>query len=453
MLISLFLSFLLIGGGGVTDDILGRLERLERDNASLRGQVSALSVDTVRTNRSRRDAMSSADMNALLAPRSLGNPIGARGGRDTTPDLGSPLLSRLRDDQSMPGTSGRVDTYGGYANMLWDPVFDTIPEDAVTVGAAYTDLGPDWEAIYVVNSGTGPTTRTVQGLQRIGNAATSGSSAVAVVTMDFGVNASDTTLTIRQAFSTALQPALGPIPSWLVGSVLAWPYEATGFTSVSITAEIEDGAGTAYASGESVDVLGLLDIDERGQAEVGYDAPAVSTGYYLRFTINAVKDAGAVAALDLFLSEPLMAFSDDGSVPAFTPAIGLWHPPQLTTLDFVQLNIPAGTTANMPVSENGAPAQIPIPWDGSIVGMSYRMDGTLSAGTLAIKAKINGTAVWTAHSLTSASAADGVADQGPGKDQFVTGDVIAVELVSNAGFLPTTRDIVVVLWLRVNYRE
>lgn len=124
---------------------------------------------------------------------------------------------------------------------------------------------------------------------------------------------------------------------------------------------------------------------------------------------------------------------------------------QLVSLSFVQLNIPAGTTANMPLSENGAPAQIPIPWGGSIVGVSYRMDGTISAGTLNVRAKVNGTNVWTAHALDSASGADGEATQAVGADVFVAGDILAVDLVSSGGFTPTTRDIVVVLWLALDY--
>lgn len=124
---------------------------------------------------------------------------------------------------------------------------------------------------------------------------------------------------------------------------------------------------------------------------------------------------------------------------------------QLTPLTYVQINIPASTTGDLALADAGAPVYAVMPWAGSIVGMSYRIDGVLTAGTLALRATVNGSNVWTAHSLTSASPQNAYATQAPGTDAFAAGDLVGVEYVTNGAYLPTTRDIVVVLWVLIDY--
>jgi hypothetical protein len=144
-------------------------------------------------------------------------------------------------------------------------------------------------------------------------------------------------------------------------------------------------------------------------------------------------------------------YNEGGKISALASQGGSIINFQLVPLTYVQNNIPAATTADMPLSDLGVPGFMAMPWAGSIVGVSYRMDGSISAGTLAIRATVGGVNVWTAHSLTSASPQDDVATQNIGTDQFVSGDLVGVDLVTNGAFLPTTRDIVVTLWLAVNF--
>lgn len=150
---------------------------------------------------------------------------------------------------------------------------------------------------------------------------------------------------------------------------------------------------------------------------------------------------------------PGQIYQDGGTawVEQFNTSVPMPLGHQLVPVTFVQNNIAAGTTANMDMSSSGSPALLKMPWSGSIVGASYRMDGTLSAGTLAVRATVNGSNVWTAHSLTSASPQTDYTSQPLGTDAFIPGDTVGVELSSNGGFLPTTRDIIVTLWLAITY--
>lgn len=461
-MLRLFLALLLaIGGSGMTDEILSRLSKLETDNAALRGQVGALTMDSVRSGRNRRDAMSTQDMNALLAPRNMAAPIGNRSGRDTTPDLGSPLMARLRDDAGVDIAVGRIDPFAGYANLLVDPTFDTLGASPIgagtTIGTGYTAISPEWQAKYVLNSGTVATTRGASRLATRTDAAFAyGSSAVLEMTFIFGVNASDMTIYLRP--TTAYSASGSTVPSWLTAGIRISLLDLGGGSTPNIPAtaylEIVDSADTVLASGDPDDLMNLLDLAEQARLEVGYEGPAVSTGYRFRLRIDLVKSAGATGQTYIDVSEPLLAFSDDGSAPAYTPAVGSWKPGspglQLASRMFLQNNVAAGATSTLDLGAVGFANRVGEVWDGSVVGMAYRWNAAVTNGSFTIRVQKNGATVWTAFS--GATAQGDQISQPPDLDTFTIGDTLTVDVITTAGFLPTgTNDLIVELFVLLDF--
>ena len=431
----------LIGSTPMTDDLL----------RSLSQRVAALETEAIRSKRT-RDAF---DADRMLAPRSLAAPIGIRGMTgDRTPDLATPLLARLRDDASVASFAGRTDTFDGYANALADPTFDTYTTTTTTIGTGYTALGPEWEAKYVLNSGTVATTRTSNLAATRAQAGFAFlSSAIAGFNLIFNTNASDMTVYLRTVDAFSLITGLDVEPSWLVGSLRMWP---TIVDNVTITAylEIVDSTDTVLASGDVEDVAALADLVEQGLLAVAYEGPAINTQDRWRLRVDITKTAGATGQAVLVLGEPLLSGSNDGSSPAFTPAVGAWLPGapgrQLITRSFVADNVGAGATTVLDVSASGFPGQVPEVWGGSIVGLSYRWTANITGGTHSLRVTKNGSTVWTP--ISGASSREGYDSQSPFLDTFVAGDTLNVEVVTGGGFLPAgTNDIVVVLYLLLDY--
>lgn len=85
---------------------------------------------------------------------------------------------------------------------------------------------------------------------------------------------------------------------------------------------------------------------------------------------------------------------------------------------------------------------------GSIVGIATRFSGTVTAGQATVTITKNGAAGTLNVVSTSASNQNGgVAVQATGIDTYVAGDLIGVQITTNAGFLPVTTD--VEAWLQV----
>ena len=435
-----------------------RLAALEASTLAMRSTVSELGREAIRSRRY-RDAGDASSLEARLDPGTLvGIPAYRSGAPSTLPDLGRPLLARLRDDASMPGlAAGSNDPVQGYANLLADPTFDTTAKytGGQAIGTALTEIGPEWRAKYVLNSGTVATTVSVDNYARRGPQAAPlmyGSSGILEFALVFGVNASDMTIYLdnTNAYSTS-----GPgIPSWLVGSL------RTGtlfYSNVTITTNLEivDNSGVVIATGDIADLVPLYAMQEQASLEVGYAGPAASTNYRWRLRLDVTKTAGSAGAANVLITEPLLAFSNDGSAGMFTPAVGAWLPGvpgyQLVTRTFVYQDIGAGATLTAARSDIAMPTVLQERWGGSIVGAAYRMDNTTAAGTLTVKVQVNGSDVWTPFSITSGSPQGDRATQYINTDAFVAGDEIKVVLVTNAGFLPTTRDIIVELDLLLTY--
>ena len=441
-----------------------RLAALEAQGAALRAQVGALSTEMVRGRRNMRDGMSPSDVAALLSPRNIGQPIGSRSGTDRTPDLATPLLARLRDDASLPGlSSGRVDTFDGYANVLSDPTFDTLAAKPLgsfaTIGTGYTAIGPYWEAKYVLNSGTVATTRSMGQFSPRGDAAGYGygvgSSAIGELIFVFGTDASDMTIYLRP---TATYLWEQPLPSWLVSSMRIWLLDIGGASTPNVPAtaylEIVDSTDTVVASGDTEDLMNLMDLNEFGALDAAFETPTVSTGYRPRLRIDLVKTAGATGQTYILLAETLFAGSNDGSAPAYTPAVGSWLPGapgrQLVKRTFVANNLVNSTTVTLDVSATGYANQVPEAWGGSIVGVAYRWTADITAGAHSVDIRKNGSTVWGAFS--GASAREDAVTQPPWINRFNALDDLTIDVTTNVAFAPSgSNDIVVELYLLLDY--
>lgn len=443
------------------DALARRLDALEAGRLSDRLMLDRLLNDAVRRRRSRTEP--EEDLVGRLSPGTLTGGHGVRRGRpDTLPDLGSPLLSRLRDDPSLQGMSdGRLDP--GRPNLLFDPLLDRFV-GAGALTTAYVAHGEGWEAKYTLNSGTVATTRTadhqggrgakwptpiddyVYGFE---------SSSNVVLTLVFGTAACDMTVFIRP--STAWTPVPEYLPSWITAAVKMLTPLSDTMTSATATLQITDAADVVLAESDPLDLLAIETLVEVSGLQTGYQTPVTTASYRWRLRIDAVKAAGAVAELQALFCDPQLSYSDDGTPPPFTPNLGFYWMSgspgyQLVGIPFALLNIPAGATTELQVADNalgiGSP-RIRAPWAGSIVGLSYRMSAAVGAGTLALEATRNGTSVWTAFAAGLLAIEDG-ATQRPGTDIFGATGVLGVQAVASAG-ITAGLDIAAMLWVLVNY--
>lgn len=116
---------------------------------------------------------------------------------------------------------------------------------------------------------------------------------------------------------------------------------------------------------------------------------------------------------------------------------------------WAQLSITPSQT-NVPLS-----AQVSTDFDdlkmiraGSIVGMATRLVSAMVAGTLTVTVTKNGAAgTLTIVSTSGGNASGGVATQAAGIDTYVAGDLIGIQLTTDAGFLPLSDNIEA--WLEV----
>lgn len=321
------------------DDVLARIGALEAQNTGLRSRVSELETSAVRANRQRAQA----DLTGLVSrldPGALTHLAAYRGGESRLPALAQPLLARLKDDASMGGmVAGRVDPTASFGNVLPDPVFETLPTayTLTSVDSLISDANPQWltwTANYVLNSGTAPgVVKTIgKGFLRWINGRGYGSltdqvssSGWGVLTLQWGAAAGDLTVYLT---SSATDPAtLGAlIESWLTAGVDAMvPGAYSHVTSATAYVEIINSTGTLEAQSDPVDLLALNDADLRGTLQTALEGPSNVDEYRWRLRIDVVYPATA-GSIEIAFTQPQLSWSEDGSLPQFTPAVGRWVP-------------------------------------------------------------------------------------------------------------------------------
>lgn len=354
---------LLLGVLPVMDELDARLRALESETSALRMGQSQLIDSLLRQGRARADAADTAAFEARLQPGTLDGVVRARGGgSDRTPALATPLLQRLMDDAGMSGSApGRPDL--GYPNLLLDPLFESVSGGA-TLTTSYASYGTEWEAKYANVSGTAPTSRSFTEQNQRGNPDPSVSVFLGFensVTVDawlgFGANAGSAVAYLRAA--TGWTPSASFLPSWLVASVRVLPstVDAADLLTATMTLQIVDASDAVVAESEPVDILALYDLGEPILIEAALEAPDSAETYRWRVALAASKGAGPSPDVIVSMVDPMLAYSDDGAAPPFTPAVGPRWPQRQTQTVY--------RAANQSIPDNNDTA---ISWDTLVSG-------------------------------------------------------------------------------------
>ena len=307
------------------------LDQLRTEMAAMRAQLGALTQEVIRGGRSKRDGLSGADAAHLLSPRSLSRPIGLRPATaEAAPDLGSPLLSRLRDDAALGSLAAGSPDYG-YPNLLNDPLFATMEYLGSSLTTSYVARGTEWEAKYVLNSGTAPATRDLEpGVSRGSSGSAYGFEHSSLASLDLSFASAGSITVYLRPIADHL-PFAEFLPSWITAS--GWFVVQTSGTNLTATAKVQiiDDIDTVLAESDEVDLVTLGDIAEATPAYAAYEGPVALDPYRVRFVITV--EATAAAGTIIGIGNPLLAYSDDGSPPPFTPAVGFFYTPGGATAD------------------------------------------------------------------------------------------------------------------------
>lgn len=117
---------------------------------------------------------------------------------------------------------------------------------------------------------------------------------------------------------------------------------------------------------------------------------------------------------------------------------------------FTQDDVADSQSAVALLVAGSTPTEIEMPWAGSIVGISILSNDSRTAGSCIVDATINGVATGLQAILNASNADHHSAVQAIAVDAFSAGDRIGVDITTDAGWLPVTADIVVVVYVSFN---
>jgi len=265
-----------------------------------------------------------AQLEARLAPSSLvGTSLRASAGGG--PDLGSPLMDRLRADGSLGhSVAGSPQAVQASGNLLKDAALEYLYPTTETVTTSWVRVNRHWEMRYVLNSGTTPTSVELgRALERVQYSQLS--SAIAAITVIWA-DAANITVQLRTYDITSSIAAVD------------WPYTVAAVrilqssvgpntTVCTATVSVLDSAKDKEDESEPADLLVLADIDgEARPFAVSEPAGGVGQqGWQLDVTLDNATGSGAPSDVVRFM-EPTFAYTDEESPPTFQPAVGDWNP-------------------------------------------------------------------------------------------------------------------------------
>jgi hypothetical protein len=122
---------------------------------------------------------------------------------------------------------------------------------------------------------------------------------------------------------------------------------------------------------------------------------------------------------------------------------------QLVALPFGQANVAASQTdVQLVASDPSANDGYAMPFDGEVVAVSWNLSAASTAGSLTVGATVEGTedADTTLTVPADSATVRGYKRVPRNKATFVAGQRIGAEITTNAGFLPITTDLTVVVW-------
>ena len=261
------------------------------------------------------------------------------------PELGQPLLARLRDDALMNTGAGLSTPFTGSANVLADPTFETNYYDdttyfysAIVLTTAYKALGPNWEA---KRSSTGDVPGNIymagspyDRIRPDSNLGANSSADVQQIIEWISNTTAGTTETYLRPKATYAPLPIGE-PGFLIGSIRVTvagdsPYFVDdSLTSWTAWMEIVDASDTVLATGDPVDLIQIALELSKPVIHASLAAPDTSgaTSYRLRVVTQAVIGvATATVGCAMYFTEPMLMLNEEDSPPSFTPAIGAWAP-------------------------------------------------------------------------------------------------------------------------------
>lgn len=89
-----------------------------------------------------------------------------------------------------------------------------------------------------------------------------------------------------------------------------------------------------------------------------------------------------------------------------------------------------------------------MPWDGEVVGVSFRLSAAASAGQMTLGATINGTED-ADTTVTITTQLGGYKRVPRGAARFVAGDRIGAEITTSAAWNGTSADLLAIVWVLV----
>lgn len=128
---------------------------------------------------------------------------------------------------------------------------------------------------------------------------------------------------------------------------------------------------------------------------------------------------------------------------------------QLVGLTFMQDNVAASQTdvqltiAEVAAAAGNAVDEYTMPWDGEVVGVSFKLSAAGTTGAFTIGATINGTED-TDTTITVGTSTSNYKRVGRGQCEFTAGQRIGAEITTAAGWDGTTADLGVTVWCLVN---
>lgn len=295
-------------------------ERYLHDLESAAAALGALPDDY----RVLRDLLASLPPGTAPVIKSAGTPNLAdspgTGGLDTT---GLTLQSNQVIGSQPGGSLGILpQLFYGQSNALRDPLFEGVHQ-IIPIPLEYAVLPANtpWNARYIVNSGTPPTTRQwAPDLTRTSGKTNSDTPALTLIGFALG----STDFLIRSEASTDR----GSAP-FLVGAIRAvnlYSPTLTNITSVTMWIEIHDATGVILAASTPLDWLAFkAGADESMQLSTAYSG--ATTGFLVARIRVVASGAGGLLVINL--GEPQLVRAAVQAPPPFSPIISAWVPPSL----------------------------------------------------------------------------------------------------------------------------
>lgn len=304
-------------------DLKRRFAELEHESRANFGQMA------VAIRRSRRQVLENELSHSV---RKLAPPVSLldwtpRQGEAADPAIGASLIDRLRKGESVSDTLGNTAPTIGQANLLRNAILEGNTGVILTSTAALAQ--PDWEAYYVLNSGTLPADIQLDDLYDRGDANNNPFNSV-VMELSTGLQAAAYDLDVYIRPETTFSPSSIPSLPYLVAScrVLTFGNAVPAeFTTARVRLEIFDGTNV-IASSEWVNFSELTELSMSGvrQLVAATTGTWTSGAYRWRLRVNLVKTAAGNSSMVLYYGEPQLHFAYSPDPLPFSPAIGGWVP-------------------------------------------------------------------------------------------------------------------------------